>query len=97
MYKKTKILINADISEKSINAQDRNGKHWCLYLDSNKYDFIVFCSGVPDKRLAGKNNLSIINLILDKGANVNALDIHGKTIFDYCKDQNLQTILKLYK
>ena len=62
MTTKLKIFVNADLAEKSINAQDRNGKHWCLYLDENKYHLTAFCSAIPDSRLRDKSNLKIIKL-----------------------------------
>jgi len=57
--KKHKILINADCSVNTINAQDRNGKHWALFLNARKYTIYLFNSGERDSRLY-KPNIKII-------------------------------------
>jgi len=57
-----KIFINADCSKETINAQDRNGKHWALFLDPEKYIISMFCSGIIDHRLKHKTNIKIIKL-----------------------------------
>ena len=64
--KKMKILINADCSVESIGAQDRDGKHYAIFLDSNKYDISIFCKGRPDKRVENNPNIKIINLSKNK-------------------------------
>ena len=48
-------VVTADCSNYSINAQDRNGKHWALYLSTKKYHLSIFNSGKVDSRLSGKD------------------------------------------
>ena len=48
-------IIGVDCSNYSINAQDRNGKHWALYLSTKKYHLSIFNSGKVDSRLSGKD------------------------------------------
>jgi len=42
-------------------------------------------------------NLEITKILLENGANVHLQDIHGLTIFDYCKNKELLIILNKYK
>lgn len=60
--KKTTLFFNADCSELSIGAQDRDAKNWAHFLNEDKFRIIIFAKGVPDKRLL-KNNIKIIYLL----------------------------------
>ena len=57
-----KILLNIDISKDSIQAQDRDGKVWCQFMNKKKYQISVFCVGEPDPFIANQDNIKIIYL-----------------------------------
>lgn len=60
--RKTRVLINADCSRDAINAQDRNGKHWALFMDKQRYDIGIFTSGEPDPRIRELQAVRIFRL-----------------------------------
>ncbi len=60
--KKIKVLINADCSILSINAQDRNGKHWAMFLDPEVFHLCIFYSGAIDERIKEKTNIKFVAL-----------------------------------
>lgn len=57
-----RILINADAARDIMVAQDRNGKHWAMFLNHGKYDIYIFCSGEPDHRLKALSHLLFIKI-----------------------------------
>jgi glycosyltransferase involved in cell wall biosynthesis len=60
--KKIRVLINADCARDAINAQDRNGKHWAIFLDKEKYDIGIYASGEIDDRLCGLPGVRVYRL-----------------------------------
>ena len=54
-----KILLNIDCSINSFQAQDRDGKAWCQFLNPTKYLISVFCSDTPDPRIAKQENINV--------------------------------------
>jgi glycosyltransferase involved in cell wall biosynthesis len=59
--KKTTIIFNADCSEDSFQAQDRDAKNWAYFLNENYFEILIFAKGKPDKRII-KKNIKIIYL-----------------------------------
>jgi len=55
-----KIFINADAGVFSVNAQDRNGKHWAMYLNKDKYRIYMFYKSEPDSRIKRLKNVHLI-------------------------------------
>tara|TARA_B100000315_G_C14572017_1_gene586075 strand:+ start:1033 stop:2109 length:1077 start_codon:yes stop_codon:yes gene_type:complete len=64
-----KILLNIDCSINSFQAQDRDGKAWCQFLNPTKYLISVFCSDTPDPRIAKQENINIIYLSQNRKVN----------------------------
>jgi len=54
------ILFPNDASFDSYQAQDRDAKHWALYLNEEKFIITLFLSSTPDKRLANKKNIRFL-------------------------------------
>jgi len=64
--KKIGILINADCGIELVGAQDRDGKHYAMFLNPQKYDISIFCTGKPDDRIKDKSWIKIIKLSSNK-------------------------------
>lgn len=78
--KNTTFLINADLSENSNNAQDRNGKMFAKILSKKGYRVISFSSGKLDKRLMGQE---IRTIKLTENKVINLLIILSVFIFKH--------------
>ena len=61
-----KIFINADAGIYSVNAQDRNGKHWAMYLNEDKYTIYMFYKSEPDSRISRLKNIHLIKSTSNK-------------------------------
>jgi len=60
---KTRILVNANCDKTALNAQDRDGKEWAIFLNHEKYSVSIFCQGDnPDERIAKKESIRILYL-----------------------------------
>ena len=58
--RKVNIFINANFSKNSIQAQDRDGKHYALFLDEKKFNIIGYATDRSiDLNLHKKNNIKI--------------------------------------
>jgi len=60
--KKIRILLLAYCNKSTIQGQDRQAKHWAMFLNSEKFDIWIFCKGEADSRLTRKKNVHIIYL-----------------------------------
>jgi glycosyltransferase involved in cell wall biosynthesis len=62
MKNKITLLFNADCSQESFQAQDRDAKNWIHFLNEESFRVITFAKGTPDKRVI-KDNVRIIYLL----------------------------------